>query len=225
MIFTILIYSPWNAYTGYTTVRYVNKNKYKSRYDILNHVVTEYWVYGEFGEGFGMPKNAFFTTDKTDDIWRLHRAGRSENIKWGRSDLKLGKFKFSDFLDCTDISNTTDLQFRLSERIFVYNNTLGPGIGYTPHLVVLGIGSGIPGIHQAPDSEGSIFTRSLKQIKTGIHQTQAQGAPSTLGGDFPYKPDDLVNFLGPHGRVGQGYITGILGRVYRVAHSSTQFHR
>ena len=117
MIFTILIYSPWNAYTGYTTARYVNKNKYKSRYDILNHVVIEYWVYVEFGEGFGMPKNAFFTTDKTDDIRRLHHAGRSENIKWGRSDLKLGKFKFSDFLDCTDISNTTDLQFRLSERI------------------------------------------------------------------------------------------------------------
>ena len=109
--------------------RYVNGNKYKSRYDMLNHVVTEYWVYGEFGEGFGMPKKAFFTTEETDDIRRLRHTGRSENIKWGRSDLKLGKFKFSDFLDCTDISNTTDLQFRLSERIFVYNNTLGPGIG------------------------------------------------------------------------------------------------
>ena len=79
-----------------------------------------------------MPKNAFFTTDKTDNIWRLRHAGRSENIKWGRSDLKPGKFKFSDFLD---ISNTTDLQFRLSERIFVYD-TLGLGIGYTPHQVL-----------------------------------------------------------------------------------------
>ena len=56
---------------------------------------------------------------------------RSEKIRWDRSDLKLGKFKFLDFLDCTDISDTTDLQFRLSERIFVYN-ILGPGIGYTP---------------------------------------------------------------------------------------------
>ena len=65
--------------------------------------------------------------------------------------MKLGKFKFSDFLDCTGIPSTTDLQFRLSERIFVYNNTLGPGIGYTPHQVVLGIGSGIPGIYQVPD--------------------------------------------------------------------------
>ena len=82
-------------HTGYTTARYVNRNKYKSRYDVLNHVVTEYWVYGEYGEGFGMPKNAFFTTDETDVIRRLHLAGRSENIKWGRSDLKLGKFKTS----------------------------------------------------------------------------------------------------------------------------------
>ena len=73
--------------------------------------------------------------------------------------MKLGKFKFLDFLDCTDIS---DLQFRLSERIFVYNNTLGPGIGYTPHQVVLGIGSGIPGIFKVPDSVGSIFACSLR---------------------------------------------------------------
>ena len=104
-----------------------------------------------FGDGFGMPKNAFFTAESTDDIQRLRHAGRSENVRWDRSDLKLGKFKFLDFLDCTDISDTTDLQFRLSERIFVYNNTLGPGIGYTPHQVVLGIGSGIPGIYQVPD--------------------------------------------------------------------------
>ena len=50
---------------------------------MLNHVVTEYWVYGEFGEGFGMPKNAFFTTDKTDDIWRLGHSGRSDKNQMG----------------------------------------------------------------------------------------------------------------------------------------------
>ena len=124
-----------------------------------------------------MPKNAFFTAETTDDIQRLHHAGRSENIRWDRSDLKLGKFKFSDFLKSTDISDTTDLQFRLSERIFVYNNTLGPGIGYTPQQVVLGIGSEIPGIFQVPDRVGLIFACSLRQIKSGIHQTQTQGAP------------------------------------------------
>ena len=72
------------------------------------------------------------------------------------------------------------------------------------------------------DSESSIFARSLKQIKAGIHQTQAQEAPSTLGGDFPYEPGDLVNFLGPRGRIGQGYITGIFGKEFRVAHSGTR---
>ena len=58
--------------------------------DMINQVVTEYWVYGEYGEGFGTPRNAFFTSDETDDIRRLRQAGRSENLKWGRSDLKLG---------------------------------------------------------------------------------------------------------------------------------------
>ena len=57
-------------------------------------MVTEYWIYGEFGEGFGMPKNALFTAETTHDIQRLRHAGRSEKIRWERSDLKLGKFKF-----------------------------------------------------------------------------------------------------------------------------------
>ena len=48
--------------------RYVNKRKYESRYDMINQVVTEYWVYSEYGEGFGIPKNAFFTTDEIDNI-------------------------------------------------------------------------------------------------------------------------------------------------------------
>ena len=82
--------------------------------------------------------------------------------------------------------STTDLQMRLSEQIFVCNNTLGPGIGYTHHQLVLGIGSGVPGIYQVPESESSKFARSLIRIKSGINQTQAQQAPSTLRGNFPY---------------------------------------
>ena len=136
--------------------------------------------------------------------------------------MKLGKFKFPEFLDCKNIPSTTDLQMRLSEQVFVCNNTLGPGIGYTPHQLVLGIGSGVPGIYQVPESESSKFTRSLKRIKTGINQSQAQQPPSTLGDNFPYQPGDLVNFLGPRGRIGQGYITGIYGKEYRVAHSGTR---
>ena len=31
------------------SIRYVNGNKYKSRYEMLNQVVMEYWTYGEHG--------------------------------------------------------------------------------------------------------------------------------------------------------------------------------
>ena len=30
---------------------------------MVNKVDTEYWVYGEYGEGFGTPRNVFFTTE------------------------------------------------------------------------------------------------------------------------------------------------------------------
>ena len=107
--------------TGFTIARYVNGNTYKSRYEMLNHVALEYWSYGECGDGFGMPRNAFFNADPTDDIRRLSRAGRSDSVKWGRLDLKLGKFQFLDFLDCTDCTEINNLGLRLSERVFVYN--------------------------------------------------------------------------------------------------------
>ena len=79
-----------------------------------------------------MPRNAFFTAYPTDDIQRLRLAGRSDSVKWGRSDIKLGKFQFLDFLDCTDCAKIKNLGLRLSERVFVYNNLLSPGTGYTP---------------------------------------------------------------------------------------------
>ena len=43
---------------------------------------------GEDGKGFGIPTNAFFTSDPTDDIQRLRRTGKKDGIKWARSDLK-----------------------------------------------------------------------------------------------------------------------------------------
>ena len=113
-------------HTGYTIAMYVSSNKYKSRYKMLNHMVMEYWTYGEHGEGFGMPSNAFFTAEPTDDIQRLNHAGKSDKVKWGRSDLKLGKFQFLDFLDCRNISEATDLQFSLSERVFVQVSGIHP---------------------------------------------------------------------------------------------------
>ena len=55
---------------------------------MLNYVALELWSYGENVDGFGMRTNAFFTTDPTDDIQGLCRAGRKNGIKWGRSDLR-----------------------------------------------------------------------------------------------------------------------------------------
>ena len=91
--------------TGYTLARYVNKFKYEYRYDMLNCMALKLWAHGEDGNGFSIPKNAFFTSDPTDDIKRLRRAGRKDGIKWARSDLGLGKFLFSDCLDFTNARN------------------------------------------------------------------------------------------------------------------------
>ena len=113
---------------------YINMEKYESKNDMLNKVATE--------------RAMIFT-----------RARKSENLSWGRSDLKLGELKF---LDCKHVHRSTDLQARLSKQVFVHNNTLGPGIGYTPHQLVLGMRSGVPGIYEVPESDSSKFARSLK---------------------------------------------------------------
>ena len=101
---------------------------------------------------------------------------------------------------------------RIAEKVFVLNNLIKPGTGYTPQQLTYGISSGIPGIFQIPNNPGSLFAWSLKRITAGIHHAQAdcpcapgkQGVPKTLGDDFPYEPGDLVHFLGPRGRIGQG---------------------
>ena len=35
---------------------------YRSNSDMVNKVTTDYWIYGEYGDGFGKPLNAFFTS-------------------------------------------------------------------------------------------------------------------------------------------------------------------
>ena len=45
--------------TGFTIARYVNRNKFKSRYEMLNHVAQKYWSYRESRDGFGMSRNVF----------------------------------------------------------------------------------------------------------------------------------------------------------------------
>ena len=50
-------------------------------------------------------------------------------------------------------------------------------------------------------------------------------SPFNIRGRLPLRnrlPCKLLKFLGPHGRIGQGYITGIFGKEYTVAHSGTQ---
>ena len=92
---------------------------------MLNHVALEYWSYGESGDGYGIPTIAFFTADPTDDIQRLRRTGKKDGIKWARSDLKLGKFRF---LDCLDFTNGKNPGLdELSDLCYcIPNKTVGP---------------------------------------------------------------------------------------------------
>ena len=99
---------------------------------------------------------------------------RRQVRKIGQVRLELGKFKFSDFLDCKDIPRTTDIQMRLS----------GENICLQQH----------------------IWSRYWLHASSGSPRYWFR-----------------VNLLGPCGRIGQGYITGIFGKEYRVAHSGTRF--
>ena len=45
--------------TSFTTARYVNRKKYTSKYDMVNKVATDCWIYGEYGDGFGKPLMTF----------------------------------------------------------------------------------------------------------------------------------------------------------------------
>ena len=67
----------------------MNRRKYESKYDMISKVAAEYWIYREYSNGIGTPRNP--------NIRRLHQAGSSENLKGGRSDHKLGEFKFLEF--------------------------------------------------------------------------------------------------------------------------------
>ena len=103
------------------------------------------------------------------------------------TDLKL-HFRFSEFLDCKYFHRDTNLQASIAEQVFVQNNTLWKGLGFTPHQMVLGVSSGVPGIYDVPENDNSNFSQSLNRIKAGINKNQV--APTqphlTLGGSFSY---------------------------------------
>ena len=109
--------------------RFVNMENYRSTSEMVNKVATDYWVYGD---GFGKPQNAFFISRGGYDLNSLQKAGEPEGLIWAESDLKL-HFRFSEFLDHEYFHRDTYLQARFAEQVFVQNNTLWKGIGFTPH--------------------------------------------------------------------------------------------
>ena len=43
------------------------------QYDMLNKVATDYWIYGEYGDGFSKPLNAIFTPREGDDLHNIKK--------------------------------------------------------------------------------------------------------------------------------------------------------
>ena len=124
------------------------------------------------------PLNAFFTPREGDGLYNLIKAGESENLIWAKSDLKLD-FKYTEFLDCKHFHRDTNIQARLAEHVFVHNNSLGTGLGYTSHQLVLGLSSVVPGIYDVPENDNSNFSQSLKKFKAGLNKSKVTQLPST----------------------------------------------
>ena len=138
---------------------------------------------------------------------------------WKESDFE-SCFCFSELLDCKHVDKDTNLQARLGEQVFIQNNTMWKRLGFTPHQMVLGLSTGVPGVYDIPEGNNNThFARSLKRIKEGLAKNQV--APTrphpTLGGSFPYKPGDAFHFLGSMGRISLGCVAK-----YRIAHSGTR---
>ena len=89
---------------------------------------------------------------------------------WKESDLE-PSFRFSELLDCKHVHKDTNLQARLGEKVFVQNNTRWKRLGFTPHQMVLGLRSGVPGVGDIPEGNNDTpFARSLKN-KKGVCKT------------------------------------------------------
>ena len=181
---------------------------------MLNNVALDLWIFGEDGTGFGVPRNAFFTPDPTDDIQKLRQIGSKDGMIWAGSDLNPGKFLFTDCLDFTKENPGMQGRFpsHLSEKAFLHNNFIDSETGYTPHQLVYGSTSGIPGILQLPRNADTVLGGSIYRLMTGIHRAQGRAAPIPMGVNFPSEPGDQVHFLGPKGHIGQGRILSCSSR-------------
>ena len=157
---------------------------YRFNSEMLNSVATDYWIYVEYDDGFGKPQNAFFKPKKGDDLRSLQKVGKPEVLIWEKSDLKL-HLRFPEFLDCKYFHRDTNLQARLAEQVFVQNNTLWKGLGFTPHQMVLSLSLGVTGIYDVP--ENTNFSWSLNRIKADINKNQVatHTAPPNPRGQFP----------------------------------------
>ena len=209
--------------TGYNVAKYINEDRYEDKYEMINDVVLNLWVYGDTGMGFGCPKNAFFSPYLRDNIRKLRTAGKKHSLIWAGSDLNPGKFQLSD---CPDfIPNKTGNPYhnpKLGEKVFTINNLINPDTGYTPQQLVYGTTSGLPGLFNIPRNPNSEFARSLHRFIKDIQRIDDRATPIPLGVDFPYEPGDKVHFLGPKGRIGHGWIVTKSGEQYRIAHSGTR---
>ena len=77
-------------------------------------------------------------------------------------------FCFSEFLDCKYVNRDTNFQAR---QIFVQNNTMWKVLEFTPHQMVLGLSSGVPGIYDIPGGKNNTnFARNLNWIKEDINK-------------------------------------------------------
>ena len=131
------------------------------------------------GDGFGKTLNAFFTQREGDDLHSLKKSSEPEGLICAKMDLKLN-FRFTEFLDCKNFHRDANIQARLAEQVFVQNNTLWTGLGFTPHQLVLGLTSGVPGIYDAKKRQHQLLS-GLKQDQ-GSHK-QKPGSTNTAPPD------------------------------------------
>ena len=84
---------------------------------------------------------------------------------WAGSDLKPGNFLFPDCLDLTKENPGMQGRFpshlRMSEKAFLHNNFINSETGYTPHQLVYGSTSGLPGILQLPRNADTVLGGSI----------------------------------------------------------------
>ena len=85
--------------------------------------------------------------------------------------------------ECTRLGHKVDriVELQISRIIQEYqvckNKSRLFSQGYTPHQLVYGITSGLPGIFQLPRNLDTVFAGSVQRLISGFHHPQERGAP------------------------------------------------